>query len=233
MFSYKKTEKYFSELENKKSYDTENIYKQLRKDSFGKCYMCGEYQGSSRSERVEHFIPHEDGKYNDLKYDWSNLLFCCDHCNNRKSSTYNKIGEDRDILNPIKDNVETEIIQFYDSKEINDIKIIIEIIGLNSKNENTKELLEKIYNGDLYPKNSFATKSKSKTLKKNISNEIYEFMKEIEELALSDLESYEEEKIIKKIKVNISKESNFYEFKIGLIEKNIQIKKLLQKRKVM
>lgn len=227
MFSYKKTKRSFPELESQRSYDTEEIYNQLISDSFYKCYLCGEYQGNFRSERVEHFIPYEDGKYRNLKFDWNNILLSCDHCNGRKSSIYNKIGADKDILNPIEDKIEIEIIQFYDSKELNDIKIGIEILKENSKSQTTKELLEKIYNGDFDSKNSFAVKNKSRTLKTNISNEIFNFRKLVEKLSLNRGNDYEVKIIAENLKSSLSKKSNFYEFKLGYIEKNESIKKFL------
>ena len=67
MFSFEKTDKTFPELESKSSYDSWDIYNQIISDSFYKCYLCGEKQDTNRSPRVEHFVPHESGKYLDKK----------------------------------------------------------------------------------------------------------------------------------------------------------------------
>ncbi|MHA4990465.1 HNH endonuclease [Cetobacterium somerae] len=233
MFSFSKSVKTFPTLVNQTKYDSSDIYNQLIKDSFNKCYLCGEDQGDVRSERVEHFTPHEDGKHKTLKYDWNNLLFSCDHCNNRKSSTYNKLGGNKDILNPTKDDIENEIIHFYNTEILGESIVNLSSTTNSEKSLNTIELLDKIYNEDLKNNKDFAKANKCRTLKKNIIKEIFNFRKQIMICNTTEKSSYQESEIIEKIKKHLNKKSNFYEFKLGLIKKNTEIKEFLIERKII
>ena len=233
MFSFSKSVKIFPTLVNQTKYDSSDIYNQLIKDSFNKCYLCGEDQGDVRLERVEHFTPHEDGKHKTLKYDWNNLLFSCDHCNNRKSSTYNKLGENKDILNPIKDDIENEIIHFYDTEILGESIVNLSSTTNSEKSLNTIELLDKIYNEDLKNSKDFAKSNKSRTLKKNIIKEIFDFREQITVCNATEKETYQESKIIENIKKHLNKKSNFYEFKLGLIKTKAEIKDFLIERKII
>lgn len=233
MFSFSKTPRIFSELTNKSSYDTSNIYRQIIKDSFLKCYLCGESQGVARSQRVEHFIPHESGKHINLKYDWNNLLFSCDHCNNRKSSTYNKIGENKDILNPINDNIEDEIRHYYDIDILSNNPITFRNLLGTHKATNTIELLEKIYNDDLNEDKDFAKAAKCRILKNNIVDEIFDFRRLVKKFINIPSSNYESDVILEELKNHLINKSNFYEFKLGFIEENPYIKQLLIKKGVI
>lgn len=233
MFSFSKTPKTYDELNNKSKYDSADIYNQIIIDSYNKCYLCGQYQEEIRSERIEHFIPHEDGKYIELKYDWNNLLFSCDHCNNRKSSTYNKIGSNKDILNPISDDIENEILHYYDINNLRQSVVNLKSLTNSQKSKNTIELLDKIYNEDLKKNKDFAKANKSRTLKKCIIKEIFSFREQINSCCSTEVGSFQEKKIIEDIKKHLKSDSNFYEFKLGIIKENKYIYDFLVERKVI
>ena len=74
------------EIEAKKAagkYDKPDVIAQLKEDFHDKCYIC-EIKGLLDPE-VEHFLPHENGKYLDRKFDWNNLFLSCGHCNKVKN----------------------------------------------------------------------------------------------------------------------------------------------------
>lgn len=223
MFSYFKTRKVFPELENKKSYDSEDIYKQLLNDCSNKCYLCGEVI-PSRSWQIEHFIPHEQGKYIDKQYDWTNLLLSCNYCNSKKSDSYNKIGANKDIFHPNRDLIEIEISHFYDP--ITDENVILLNNNGSSIGENTIELLEKIYNLNGVSSKSFKMRETCKELKKSIEIELEEFKSNIKSLT-SSVESKERVELINNIKKALDSSATFYEFKVGLISMAPLYKKIL------
>lgn len=60
---------------------------QLRKDFYGKCYICEQKHFSNLN--VEHFIPHKGDE--SLKRDWNNLYFVCSRCNLIKNKYFDDI----------------------------------------------------------------------------------------------------------------------------------------------
>ncbi len=63
------------------SYGKPDVWKQLREDFHGKCYLCE--NDKATSVEIEHLIPHKGDK--NLKFDWNNLFFSCAHCNSMKN----------------------------------------------------------------------------------------------------------------------------------------------------
>ena len=64
------------------SYNKRDVIQQLKEDSHDKCYIC-ELGGLSDSE-VEHLRPHHNRTILDRVFDWNNLFYACQHCNNLK-----------------------------------------------------------------------------------------------------------------------------------------------------
>lgn len=228
MFSFKKTDRTFPELTSKEEYASMEIYEQLIEDSFYKCYLCGEKQEDNKDVEVEHFIPHESGKYLDLKYDWSNLLLSCGYCNSRKSSTYNKVGKGKDILNSVKDMIEDELLQYYDVDSMFKNRVEFENLSRSKKVENTIELLEKIYNEDLNSRETAIKGEKSWILREHIMDELYKFRKTINRLANNPKVPVKRKYICEALKNHLTNSSNFYEFKVGYVEKHPKVKELLK-----
>lgn len=70
-----------------KNYRHSSVVSELIKIFHGKCYLCE--NNDLQSPRVEHLIPHQNSDI--LKYDWGNLFYSCDRCNNIKSDIHKDI----------------------------------------------------------------------------------------------------------------------------------------------
>lgn len=66
------------------SYSERDVVRQLKEDSYDKCYLC-ELKYLSDPE-VEHLKPHYNRKRKELVFDWNNLSYSCRHCNLIKSA---------------------------------------------------------------------------------------------------------------------------------------------------
>ncbi len=113
------------------------------------CYLCDNHIDPILFQ-VEHFKPKS--KFKEEKNNPENLFYSCSRCNGIKSLSYNTKVEN-EILNSKIDDVENLIVFSIDTdnKEIvNKINISYDTDdeNLKLKCENTKELLNKIYNAD-------------------------------------------------------------------------------------
>lgn len=148
---------------NSKIYGDKTVKEQLQRDQHWKCAYC-ESSLAGDFACVEHYRPKATVRqcksstrslgYYWLAYDWSNLLGCCDICNNRKSDLFPlKNPESRNIINQdiseeepllINPTVEDprEFIEFHQHmivpKIVGDVvcdkgKETIEILGLNDR----------------------------------------------------------------------------------------------------
>ena len=82
-----------------KSYNTDEVCKQLLMDQNDKCYLCE--RRLTTDYQVEHFKSQANN--GDLKQTWENLFVACGYCNNKKSNKYD------DILDPTQYDIETII----------------------------------------------------------------------------------------------------------------------------
>lgn len=64
-------------------YNSDDVIDALKQVFHGKCYIC-EMQGLQDGE-VEHLLPHHNGTYLNLMFDWNNLFWSCGHCNRVKN----------------------------------------------------------------------------------------------------------------------------------------------------
>ena len=173
-----------------------------------KCYICEEK--SPTSINVEHF--HSCKNHKHLKYDWENLFFACAHCNRIKGSCYDH------IIDCTKKDPEKYIILKFNSYPESYVKILDRLNG--AENGETRELLDKIYNGAGTP----ISACEAKNLEKRISRELKNFMECVE--------NYHNENDLKlrtvyweNIKKMLSRESNFAGFKRSVV---LQSEKLMQ-----
>lgn len=74
-------------LINKNYRDPENK-KVLIDASYGKCMYCEAYIRSTSFGDIEHIKPKS--KFPELEFEWNNLGFCCQRCNNNKLNKYNE-----------------------------------------------------------------------------------------------------------------------------------------------
>ena len=115
-------------------YYKEEIIRTLRDIFYGKCYLC---ENEISDPVIEHFIPHEGNK--ELEYDWKNLYYSCQRCNNIK-------GVKKDLLDccDVSINVSKSIKCLCPSVVDDDMKV--EAQNSDQKTQNTADLLHRCYN---------------------------------------------------------------------------------------
>lgn len=123
-----------------KDYKDPVVVKQLKKDFYGKCYICE--QKHFPNLNVEHFIPHLDDET--LKLDWNNLYYACSRCNSIKNKYYD------DMLDCCNENhLVEEWIKVYYRMPDEDIEVINACPSdhlYHAKAETSKELITKCFN---------------------------------------------------------------------------------------
>ena len=186
------------------SYNKPEVLEALKLIFNNKCYICENKKVTSYN--IEHLRPHKDTNI-DLKFNWDNLFLVCAHCNNIKSSIY------ENVLDCTKVNVD-EIISFrkegnFAWNEYIEIKAIVN----SDEVEETVDLLEKVYNGTTAMK-----KMEAINIKKELRNEIINFMSIINEYWDAEGEDKEDVKclIIRELKPS----SPFAAFKRWIIRDN-------------
>lgn len=186
------------------TYRTKEVIEGIDKDFHSKCYICE--QKNPTTINVEHFVPHKDNV--ELKFDWYNLFYACGHCNNVKLAK----KEFDNILNCIikTDCVDTAIA--YKFNPFPKEKPIFEVIIPSEKANNTKELLEKVFNGE------------HTDLKKlegaNLRDLLLKSIKEFQELLLDYYKYDKDEMWLMKIKKHLNNSVEFTAFKRYIIRNN-------------
>ena len=181
------------------------VSKRIEEDFKNKCYIC-ESQ-SFTTINVEHFKPHHNGKYIDLKFDWNNLFFACGYCNTTKSA----IAKYDNILNctDLNDTVEQKLKQTY--HPFPRYEVVIEALTDEEKVINTRDLLNAVFNGTRKLKSTAA-----QNLCNNLKKEIRKYQDDIEEyLDAVDLEHKENCRL--RIKSHLNSASAFTAFKRQMI----------------
>lgn len=186
-------------------YDCGDVLRRLSIDFKEKCYLC---EDDVKSIQIEHFVPHED-KDIDLKFDWFNLFYSCNYCNNLKGTKY------KNILNCTieTDNVETFIK--YQLEPFPTEKPQITAIVDNERVINTVQLLNEIYNCQKTENKALG----SATLRKRLIEEIQFFgylLKQYKEGAGSS----KREDLKNLICDKLNKTSKFAAFKRWIIRDN-------------
>lgn len=122
-------------LAEETSWTGEDVIARLRDDQFGKCYLCERIQVTDF--QVEHHRSRVN--YPALRYEWTNLFWCCSYCNGKKSSLFD------DLLNPVDENVEDLISQSFDFPNA---KAVFSATGaVSGQVESTVKFLGRIFNG--------------------------------------------------------------------------------------
>ena len=123
-----------SSLTTTKSYDGEDVKKQLLTDQYDKCYLC------ERNRDTDFEIEHHksENHYPDLVQDWNNLYMGCGYCNKKKSDFFDN------TLVPKDYNIEDEIEQ---SIDFANKKAVFSSRVDDEQHNETIELLCRIYNG--------------------------------------------------------------------------------------
>jgi uncharacterized protein (TIGR02646 family) len=187
------------------NYNTPEVVTRLEEDFHNKCYICEQKQPSNIN--IEHFIAHKGDKT--LQLDWSNLFLSCGHCNNVKESlAKNKI---ENFLNCtiLEDRVDSNI--YYKINPFPKEKAIIEVKIDSKKAQNTKDLIDRVFNGENTPQK----KLESSNLRAELLKEIRKFQE-----LLFEYEEYSDESILNKIKFHLNNKSAFTAFKRWIIRDN-------------
>lgn len=83
------------------SYREQDVTDQLRRDFWGKCYICE--LDDLTDVQVEHLRPHHNRAIKERVFDWNNLFYSCPHCNNiKKESKYDDKILDCCVVDPEK-----------------------------------------------------------------------------------------------------------------------------------
>lgn len=90
----------------KERYKQEDIKESLERMYNGKCCYCETIIGVASYEQIEHLRPKSIAKFHHLCFDWNNLHWSCQICNNNKRAQWN---EQAPILDPCIDYPEQHI----------------------------------------------------------------------------------------------------------------------------
>jgi hypothetical protein len=194
-------------LEEEKSkssgtYNTEDVVERLKIDFHNKCYICE--QKEPLSINIEHFIAHKGNI--DLKFSWQNLYLSCGHCNNTKLAKYDE------ILNctTIDDNVEMALYYKCNPFPMEKAEIKVRVDSLKARN--TKELIEKTFNGEHTPQKKLESA--------NLRNKLIHEIKDFQQLLFDYFENNKHEIFKVRIEEQLSCRSAFTAFKRWIIRDN-------------
>ena len=196
------------EVEKKKpngKYDCGDVLKRLSNDFRGKCYLC---EDDVKSIQIEHFTPHED-KDLDLKFNWENLFYSCNYCNNLKGTKY------KNILNCTIEADNVEIFIKYQIKPFPAEKVQLIFLEDNEKVRNTVQLLNEIYNSERTENKTLG----SATLRKRLIEELQFFGYLLKQYEI-DIDSPKRESLKDLICKKLDKSSKFTAFKRWIIREN-------------
>ena len=184
-----------------KKYNIPEVVEKLAKEFFNKCYICG--TKAPININVEHFIAHKGDE--SLKLDWTNLFLSCSHCNNIKSDNYQNLLNCTILNNKVDTAIHYQINPF--PKELANLEIRIN----SDKATETKNLLEKCFNGD----HTSQKKLESSNLRATLLKEITVFQQVLFEYFES-----QDDYFLNKIKYHLNNQSSFTAFKRWIIRDN-------------
>jgi hypothetical protein len=195
------------EIEKAKNgdYNCEGVLEKLQNDFKNKCYLC-EYK-EPHSINTEHLISHHQGRYIDLKFDWNNLFFCCEHCNKTKGTRYDNILNCTDE----NDDVDKKIKYWIEALPKEKAVITSNVDIVNDKIDNTVLLLMNVYNGTTEMKQMESANLRNKLLKEIIS--FRQLLFDYDESKTMELKDFYR----MKIKAELDITSNFTAFKRWII----------------
>lgn len=196
------------EVEKKKNngnYNCGDVLRRLFDDFKGKCYLC---EDDVKSIQIEHFVSHED-KDIDLKFDWLNLFYSCNYCNNLKGTKY------KNILNCTleADYVETSIK--YQIEPFPTERPKITFLLDTEKVKNTVQFLNEIYNSERTENKTLG----SATLRKRLIEEMQFFGYLLEQYE-SETNFEKREDLKSLICAKLDKTTRFTTFKRWVIREN-------------
>ena len=203
-----------------KDYRDPVVVKQLKKDFYGKCYICE--QKHFPNLNVEHFIPHLDDET--LKLDWNNLYYACSRCNSIKNKYYDDM---LDCCNQA--HLVEEWIKVYYRMPDEDIEVINACSNdhpYHEKAETSKELITKCFNNA----NSGIQEVSKEDLREKIIEVHNEFL-DLRREFFKELDNWQEAEKIKKaddIKHRLKSHYAFSAILRGYLEKDTKWRTALE-----
>lgn len=194
-------------IKKEEDYRSEKIISILQKDFYNKCYLCEEKNPTAIN--VEHFRSCKNNDY--LKYNWDNLFYACAHCNRIKGSQCDH------IIDCTKDDPEKYIHIIFDSYPKHYVQVKDDR-SYSSENSETRELLDKIYNGA----GTAISEFEARNLKSKISEEIKEFTEYIENY-FNESDNKLRTLYWERIKKMLSRESSFAGFKRSIVRESKEL----------
>ena len=192
-------------------YDLDSVWVQLDTDFHRKCYLCGD---KCSSPRIEHFRPHNNGRNTERKFDWSNLMLACEHCNAIKSNDYEQLLD-------CTINYPDQHIRFAvePALEVGEHTVKIEQLATSEIHADTQNLLNAVFTGK--------TKCKQIGASVIVSNLISE-LNDFDDL-IGDYQSDQDEDLLEDIRWELNKESKFTAFKRWVIRDSDELSPLFHK----
>lgn len=181
------------------SYKEPDVVNQLKRDFFGKCYVC---ELKDIDPEVEHLRPHKNGKNIDLKFDWENLFYSCGHCNSVKT----RCEFDNTILDCTKEDILHCICYKWSPQGVE-----ITPQDDNIRTIQTAKLISDVFNY----KNTALRTINCENRYKSLTSEINNFMK-----LLLAYKAEKSEAVKTQVIAMLSRESAFSAFKKWLIMNN-------------
>jgi len=171
-------------------YNDKSIEPIIREDFLVLCYICEEY--APIHFQIDHFYPQNS--FPQKENDWDNLFYCCQKCNGLRPKNINTTGNE--VLNNCTDDVENLIHLKYENG-----RVTIFTFSDDTKTQNTKKLLNRMYNG-IGSQNSRAHIYRRAEIEKELEefNKIYKKYEKNKELFESELI----ERLSKKTKLRTS-----------------------------
>lgn len=186
-------------LQNHVRYDSEDVYNALKECFFDKCYLCE--TKNPHDVNIEHFVAHEGDS--ERKFAWNNLYYVCSRCNNIKSNRFNEL---LDCCDPATD-VFRHIVLLPPRTPFSE-KVDIEAKSEEDRTQNTKRLLDLIYNND----NTVNKRVTGSYLRQQIFDRLVILNKHIINYFAHDATADDKNSALEKMKVLISKESAYSSF---------------------
>jgi hypothetical protein len=155
------------EIKSELDYRKDPVFSLIKDDCHNKCYICEEK--SNTSLQVNHRVSQSFDS--SRKYEWSNLLLSCGHCNRVKGNHYNGILDctQVDPEDYISLSLETGLYG----------KVVIGKIKEDEGVDETICLLKKVYNGE----STAILKAECGNLRRHILDEIQMFQQLLDEFA--------------------------------------------------
>ncbi len=211
------------------SYNLEDVLTTLKDDFHNKCYLCE--QKAITSLNVEHFLPHRQDTYHDLKFSWENLFFACTHCNSAKNEWERSLQTNppsRILLDctqpnqPVLQWIKHKINPY--PKEKVSLENLCQNVHYQTITQNTVELLLRIYNGT-----TFQRQMESENLRDHLSKEVFDFQSVLFEYYYQSTDEDDKNILLLKIKRLLSTKSAFTAFKRWIVIENFALKQDFEK----